>query len=650
LTTLAFDIEGRDKSGSQAFESVGNAAEKTSKKFNVFKANAVASLAETGLMAGQALSTGLEKATSVEATNDKLAAQLGFTGEIAKEFGGIAGDLYSNAYGDSLEGVNEALKAVWSHGLVDEDAATEDIKKVAATALDFSSAMGQDVDKVSAAIGTMLKTGLAKNATEAFDVMTRGFQQGVNKADDLLDTFVEYSTQFRKLGLDATTATGLLSQGLQGGARDADTVADALKEFSIRAIDGSKTTGDAFKALGLDGKKMAADIAGGGPKATAALGTVLDKLRGMKDPVERSAAAVGLFGTKAEDLGDALYSLNPTTATNALGDVAGASQKMGETLADNSATKITAFTRSLETGIVSFIGGQVIPMIQNIVTWLKDHFGGALDAVMGIVKDVAMPVLAALGAIMLVTGAKMAIGWLIGLGPIALIVLAVTALTALIVANWDRIVGFLKAAWEKIQAIAGTVLNWMGDRWNAFAGFVSGIWHGITGAIGSALEGVKNVFNTVIGWIRDRWNDLVAFFGGIPDAIGRAFGSLASILGNVFKGAINAVISAINWAVDHTLNWLVDRANDVIRWIPGIPYIPRIPHIPTMHMGGIVPGRSGQEVLTLLEAGETVLPADSRGSLGGNVILNVYAPIGSSQELENWLALATDNLRRRGRL
>jgi hypothetical protein len=96
-----------------------------------------------------------------------------------------------------------------------------------------------------------MRTGLAKNAQDALNIVTVGFQAGDDKAGDFLDTLNEYGTQFRKLGLDGKEATGLISQGLKAGARDGDLVADALKEFSIRAVDGSKTTKKGFEALGL---------------------------------------------------------------------------------------------------------------------------------------------------------------------------------------------------------------------------------------------------------------------------------------------------------------------------------------------------------------------------------------------------------------
>src|SRR3546814_1665275 len=58
-----------------------------------------------------------------------------------------------------------------------------------------------------------------------------------------------------------------------------------------------------------------------------ALDLTLDSLRRMKDPTEREAAAVALFGTQAEDLGAALFELDPSSATKKLGDVGGAAKK-----------------------------------------------------------------------------------------------------------------------------------------------------------------------------------------------------------------------------------------------------------------------------------------------------------------------------------
>ncbi|WP_250029296.1 helix-turn-helix transcriptional regulator [Paractinoplanes maris] len=44
----------------------------------------------------------------------------------------------------------------------------------------------------------------------------------------------------------------------------------------------------------------------------------------MKYPVAQNAAVIGLFGIKAEDMQDALFAMDPTTAVASLGKVAGA--------------------------------------------------------------------------------------------------------------------------------------------------------------------------------------------------------------------------------------------------------------------------------------------------------------------------------------
>jgi phage-related minor tail protein len=224
------------------------------------------------------------------------------------------------------------------------------VQDLTGNVMSLSQAFGQDLNGTVNAVGQMMRTGLAKNGQEALDILTVGFQQGNDKAGDLLDTFNEYGTQFRKVGLDGKTAMGLISQGLKAGARDADIVADSIKEFSIRAVDGSKTTAAGFAALGLSGKKMAEDVAAGGPRASAALQLTLDKLRQIKDPADRAQVAVALFGTQAEDMGQALYALDPATAAAAggMGNVDGAAQRLNDTLGDTAANKIESVKRKVE--------------------------------------------------------------------------------------------------------------------------------------------------------------------------------------------------------------------------------------------------------------------------------------------------------------
>lgn len=301
------------------------------------------------------------KALDLEVGQDKLKAQLGLTAEESKQFGQIAGDLYSQAYGESLGEVNEALRQVTlSVGLNSKEQAAE-LQSVTGSVLDLASAFDQDLSGVTRAVSQLMRTGLATNAKHALDIITRGFQTGADGGEDLLDTLTEYPTLFRSIGLTGEQATGLLSQGLKAGARDTDQIADALGQFAEKSKDASKTSLDAFRAIGLDADKMLQVFAKGGPDAAEGLDQVLDGLRNMTDPVKKNEAAVALFGDKANELQDALFALDPSTAVAALGEVGGAAEEMGKDLADNATTKFETWKRSVETNVVKFIADTLLP-------------------------------------------------------------------------------------------------------------------------------------------------------------------------------------------------------------------------------------------------------------------------------------------------
>lgn len=336
------------------------------------KVAAGVAIANMGAQAANQLSSGLEQALDLTGAQGTFQAQLGVSADTANRIGGVAGRLFSQAYGENMNEVRSAITSVIQNMSGMRTASEQTLETMTARAITTGQVLGEDVGAVTRAVSQLMKTGLAPNAEAAFDILTRGAQLGLNSSEDLLDTFKEYSTQFRKLGIDGDTALGLIRQGLQGGARDADVVADALKEFSIRAVDGSTLSASGFKALGLNAKDMAKQISQGGDSASKGLDTVLDRLRGIKDPVKQSQIAVALFGTQAEDLGKALFDLDPSSAVKGLGNLAGATDKAGKALGDTPQSKFTAFKRGLQTNVVTYLANTVIPAIQKISGALGD--------------------------------------------------------------------------------------------------------------------------------------------------------------------------------------------------------------------------------------------------------------------------------------
>ncbi|MFJ4585328.1 phage tail tape measure protein [Streptomyces echinatus] len=488
--------------------------------------------AAVGATVGAAVVAGLGEAMQQQKDNSLLAAQLGASPEQAKGLGKAAGNLYSQGYTDSVTEANEALKSLWQQGLVPADATQKELEKVGGRLSQVAQIMGEEVGPTSAAVGQMLKTGMAANAEEAFDILVKGTQNGANKAEDLLDVFGEYSTQFRDLGVDGKQAMGLIQQGLNAGARDADIVADAFKELNIRVKDGSAAEG--LKSLGLNADQMAAAFTKGGPAANAALDQIMDRLRAVMDPTERSRLAVQLLGTQAEDLAGALFALDPSSAVDALGKVDGAAKRAGDTMRDNASTEVTAFTRSLQQGFVNVLGTYVIPALTAGADYLDD-FGAAFMAAAGFVADNSTAFGIAAGVVTLVMLPAL----------VALAAQAYTTATATVTSWATQTAAGVTAAAKFVAVNATIVAGWITQGATAFASALRVV-------AGWVLMGTQSLIQA--GRMAAAW--LIAM-GPVALVIAAVVGLVALIIAN-WETVKQATLDAWNW-VWEKIKWVGEK-------------------------------------------------------------------------------------------
>ncbi|MCZ7376552.1 phage tail tape measure protein [Micromonospora sp. WMMC250] len=502
-----------------------------------------------GAAAALALAAGLAGAMELDAAQTKLQAQLGGNAEYAEQMGAIAGRVYARGFGESAQQIGDTLRAVLNSGLVSEDDSDEVIEALTVKVQALAQTFDVDVTAGARAAGQMIRNGLAKDGAEAMDILTRAFQETGDQAGDLLDTYSEYSVQFAKLGLDGKESTGLLIQGLKAGARDVDTVADAIKEFSIRAIDGSTTSADGFKALGLNAKDMTRQIASGGEGAQKGLDIVLDRLRAMEDPVARDAAAVALFGTKAEDMGAALLALDTDTAADRLGNVAGAADRVGDALEDSASQKLEAFKRSAQAALVEQVA-KAIPYLEGMAKWLGENRDVVepLAIILGTLAGVIMLIVA---ATKIWTVVQTALNVVMMLNPLGLFVLAVLAIVAGITILWmksaafrdfwimvwggivagvtgavdgilsywqfmiELVVGAALRWWSTMKTVysaigqgAAAAFNWIVSRGTAFVNWVGGLKGRLAVKVSGMWDSMKTAFRSALNWIIGKWNSL----------------------------------------------------------------------------------------------------------------------------------------------
>lgn len=601
-------------------EQLGKSVEGIGSKFSGLKVAGAAAAVATGAV----ISEGIAKSLEFGEASAKLHAQLGENNPFFEKAGEVAGHLYSHAYGENLGEVNEAVKTVIQSGALMGDTTSANLEKISARAMSLSSAFGQDLTGTMNAVTQMLRTGLAPNAEAALDILAKGFQNGNDKAGDLLDTFNEYGTQFRKLGIDGTMAMGLISQGLQAGARDADVVADAIKEFSIRAVDGSKTTADGFKAIGLNAEDMAKKIGQGGPVAEAALQLTLNKLREIKDPALQAQTAVQLFGTQAEDLGKALFALDPSKAVAVMGAVQGAADEIDQRLGDNAKAKITGMQRAFEMWTASIVStdGPLGDVAASVMAFAP----GGLD----IVGNIGMIALSmrGLGLASLFTAAGATTAWAALTGPVGIAVALIAGAAFLIITNWQAIKDFFGSLPSDIMgAITGfpaMLGGWASNAWQSFSGateqwwtgqalpfvtnlpynigyalgslvgilitaavngwqsFFTGssnlwfgtIWPFITSIPGRAASGVAalpgvlwNAGSSALRGLHDgaiaAWGGFWGFVTGIPGAIVGGVGNLGSLLWNAGRSVIDGLLAGIKSGYQSMINFVSGIAGGI---------------------------------------------------------------------------------------
>ncbi|MFF3190561.1 phage tail tape measure protein [Streptomyces misionensis] len=555
-------------------------------------------------VAGGLFAAGFAEAVDQDKSTAKLGASLGLSEKQSAQAGKLAGKVYAQGYGESIDQVDNSLKALQQNGVASLKAPQKELAGLSKSALQLADVFDADVAVSTKAVGQLIRTGLVKNGKEGFDLLTAGFQSGADKAGDLIDTVNEYSVQWKKAGLSGATAIGLIDQGLQAGARDGDLVADAIKEFSIRAVDGSTTTAQGFKALGLNADSMAAKFAKGGKAANGVLQLTLDRLRGIKDPVKQSQAAVALFGTQAEDLGGALLKLDPSKAAAGLGKVGGAAGRMGKQLNNTASHDIEVFKRQALQGLANVAAKYALPALRDTGRFLMTYVlppartvGGALasylipaakgvgtafQATAGWLKSYGawlIPVgVAALGltailsaqaittgittavfsayrgAILLwssvtriATGVQLAFNAVMSANPVALIIVGVLALAAAVVVAYKKSDTFragVQAAWSGIKV--GWDYLW-GALKVGFAYFMTGMRAVGTGATWlwqNALAPAFHGIATVLGW----WWTGVKLYFGLTKLMFTALAVTALWLWqNAILPAFHGIVTVLGW-------------------------------------------------------------------------------------------------------
>lgn len=368
-----FDSEVGD--ASEEIEDFGTSIEKASEGFSVAK-GAMADLAADGI---KSIASGMkDMVAEVSDASTTLQGQTGATTEEMKKYNDIMQEIYSSGYGDSLEQVAESLSKVKQQV---GDIEPEKLKDMTKYALDLEQTFGFDVSE-SIRTANQLMEQFGISGEKAYDLIVAGAQNGLNQNDNLLDTYNEYSPKFKQIGFDADDMYNALISGADRGIFDIDKLGDAVNEFSIRVLDGSDTTKDAFSRLGLDAEAMADQFARGGDVAKNAFKQTVKALEKLEDPLEQNTVGVELFGTMWEDTGgEALLAL--ADIEDGIDDTTGAMKKLDKVNTDNLNNKLGTLGRKIKTDVAYPIIEEAYPAIEKIIDYTSEN----LDEIIPLAKS-----------------------------------------------------------------------------------------------------------------------------------------------------------------------------------------------------------------------------------------------------------------------
>lgn len=338
-------------------EEYGNKISSVSKK--VDSLGNKASITSGAVAAGGAILA--NSAMTLEDAVAKYVSTTNTAQEETEKYKRVLENINKNNYGEGYEDIAEAMSNVTMQIKGLDEASLQNITE---KAIAFRDLFGYDVSESIRSVKTLMGE-FNISADEAFNLLAEGKKQGLDFSNELLDNVNEYSVQFNKLGLSAEDMFNIFKTGTENGAFNLDKIGNAVKEFSIRAIDGSNTTIDGFKRLGLNADEMAKKFANGGEEAKKAFIEVVKRLGKMDNKVSQSIAGVDLFGTMWEDLGPDVI-LSFSQMDKGISKSSNSMQKSIDELYNTTKKKAETQLKRLQSLGAEF-GEEMLPVLEDLI-------------------------------------------------------------------------------------------------------------------------------------------------------------------------------------------------------------------------------------------------------------------------------------------
>lgn len=613
----------------EAIEHIGDSTTETSKKSETLKdsfSNAldgISSLAEnvgvslpTNLLkvapfaaaaaaVGSAIGTGITSALDTINLQGTLQAKLGSGSQAAKNAGVVAGNLYNDGWGESLEDIGNTVATV-SQAI--RGIGQDDLQVVSRATELWSQTFDTDVSEGVRGVKVLMdQFGLSSR--DATDLMTKGMQNGLNYTSELADNLSEYSGRWAEAGVSAQDYFSMLQAGVDNGAYSLDKVGDFLNEFLTSLSDGrmegslasfSQGTQDVFNAY-----------KNGGATAQQVLNAVIGEMNGMTNETQRATIASTLWSSLGEDNAWGMIGAL-ANVSNSYGDVSGAtlqamndSQTLGQqfdsvmrTMSSALGSVFMPVMQQVATGLSNFANGFQQMMMFVDLTPLTNMVSGLFTALTPLgtlitnIAQIVLPIIqTALNAVIpvltniitVVSSVMNTIGTTVSpvLQGVATIVQTVLPVIQAVFQSWgSAIQGVINAVFPFIQTVVTSVMNvvnaiistvlaaingdWSGV-WEGIQNIVSSVWDGIQNIVSGAINAVSGVISSVLNGIRGIFSSV---WNGIKGAVSSAWSGITSAVSSGVSSMMNfitSIPSRIMGVFSGAGSWLLSAGKNIIQ-------------------------------------------------------------------------------------
>lgn len=333
--------------------------------------------AALGAVGGSAIAA-ITSANSEKKALNSLQAQTGLTKDELLKYKSVINDIYKDNFGESQEEIADTLAKIKQ---VTSETDPSKLKEMAENLYTLQDTFdGFDINETLRGINGLV-TNMGLSAEDAFDLIVKGAQNGLNYSGELADNLAEYSQIWGQAVFSAEQTFSILENGTKNGAYNLDKVNDFVKEFTISLSDGrieenlgsfSEDTATLFNKW-KDGKATAADV----------FYSVIKDLKNAKTDQEALTTASNVWSSLGED--NALKVITSLGDVNdSYKDVEGSMQKIKDIKYDDVESDWESLGRTIKTDVINPVGKSLFPEVKKLCDFTSKN----TDKIIPILKTV----------------------------------------------------------------------------------------------------------------------------------------------------------------------------------------------------------------------------------------------------------------------